>query len=136
MIEQPARVEQFQQEIDAMQLRDPAVTRERNLLRLGGILMVVGIVVAAGAYVLDRSANVNSGQAQQLDALSLGLLGVVITVVGGAMFLRYSLGQFLRFWLARLSYEQQAAADRLSGGPAPIPNPAAAPPKVAPAIKR
>ena len=56
MIEQPARVEQFQQEIDAMQLRDPAVTRERNLLRLGGILMVVGIVVAAGAYVLDRSA--------------------------------------------------------------------------------
>ena len=100
MIEQPARVEQFQQEIDAMQLRDPAVTRERNLLRLGGILMVAGIVVAAGAYVLDRSANVNSGQAQQLDALSLGLLGVAITVVGGAMFLRYSLGQFLRFWLA------------------------------------
>jgi len=52
------------------------------------------------------------------------------------MFLRYSLGQFLRFWLARLSYEQQAAADRLSGGPTPAPNPAAAPPKVAPAIKR
>ena len=50
------------------------------------------------------------------------------------MFLRYSLGQFLRFWLARLSYEQQAAADRLSGATAP--NPAAAPPKVAPAIKR
>ena len=50
------------------------------------------------------------------------------------MFLRYSLGQFLRFWLARLSYEQQAAADRLSAGT--MPNPAAAPPKVAPAIKR
>jgi hypothetical protein len=134
MIEQPARVEQFQKEIDAMQLRDPAVTRERNLLRLGGILMAVGIIIAAGAYILDRSANVNNGQPQQLDALSLALLGLTIAIVGGAMFLRYSLGQFLRFWLARLSYEQQAAADRLVESTAP--NPAAAAPKVAPAIKR
>ena len=109
-----------------MQLRDPVVTRERNLLRLGAST-VAGVVVAAGVYALDRSANVNSGQAQQLDALSLGLLGIAITVVGGVMFLRYSLGQFLRFWLARLSYEQQAAADRVSG--ATTPNPAAAPPR-------
>ena len=32
-----------------------------------------------------------------------------VAVVGAALFLRYSLAQFLRFWLARLIYEQQAA---------------------------
>ncbi len=29
------------------------------------------------------------------------------------MFLRYSLAQFLRFWLARLIYEQQTQTDRI-----------------------
>jgi hypothetical protein len=33
--------------------------------------------------------------------------------VGGAVFLRYSMAQFLRFWLARLSWEQQAQTDRM-----------------------
>ena len=36
-----------------------------------------------------------------------------VAVVGAAIFLRYSLAQFLRFWLARLIYEQQAATDRI-----------------------
>jgi hypothetical protein len=29
------------------------------------------------------------------------------------MFLRYSIAQFLRFWLARFVYEQQAQTDRV-----------------------
>jgi hypothetical protein len=41
------------------------------------------------------------------------LIGVSITVVGAALFLRYSIAQFLRFWLARLSYEQQHQTDRV-----------------------
>jgi hypothetical protein len=122
MIEQPARVEQFQQEIESMQLRDPAVGRDRNLLRLGGILMVVGIVIAAYAFPYGNAPDsVN----QQNGAVVLGLLGVAISIVGGALFLRYSLAQFFRFWLARLSYEQQAATDRLVRGAAPAAPPAA-----------
>ena len=34
-------------------------------------------------------------------------------IVGGALFLRYSLAAFLRFWLARFIYEQQAQTDRI-----------------------
>ena len=30
-----------------------------------------------------------------------------------AVFVRYSVAQFLRFWLARLTYEQQAQTDRV-----------------------
>ena len=32
---------------------------------------------------------------------------------GAAVFVRYSMAQFLRFWLARLSYEQQRQTDRV-----------------------
>ena len=120
MIEQPARVEQFKQEIDAMQLRDPAVARERNLLRLGVILLIAGIVVSVWAVILDRGSAAGNNT-QQLDAVVMGLLGVTLAIVGLGIYLRYSMGQFLRFWLARLSYEQQATADRLVGGNPPKP---------------
>jgi hypothetical protein len=29
------------------------------------------------------------------------------------VFVRYSIAEFLRFWMARLAYEQQAATDRV-----------------------
>ena len=35
------------------------------------------------------------------------LLGL-LSSVGGALFLRYSFGRFLRFWLLRMLYGQQA----------------------------
>jgi hypothetical protein len=50
------------------------------------------------------------------------MIGVALTVAGAALFLRYSLAGFLRFWMARLSYEQKAQTDRivasLGGAPA------------------
>jgi hypothetical protein len=49
----------------------------------------------------------------QRDAITLALGGVAAAVVGAALFLRYSLAGFLRFWLARLIYEQKAQTDRL-----------------------
>jgi membrane protein DedA with SNARE-associated domain len=49
----------------------------------------------------------------QNDATITAIIGLSITVAGGALFVRYSIAQFLRFWLARLSYEQQAQTDRV-----------------------
>ena len=36
-----------------------------------------------------------------------------MSVIGSALFLRGSLAGFLRFWLARLIYEQKAQTDRV-----------------------
>jgi hypothetical protein len=41
----------------------------------------------------------------------LGMTGLATSVVGAAVFLRYSLADFLRWWLLRQSYELQAAAE-------------------------
>ncbi len=106
----PERVEQFKSEIASMRLRDPSTARDRQLLRLGVALMVVGVAVGVYAYALSHGTE---DALQQRDAIVVALIGVSASVVGGALFVRYSVAQFLRFWLARLTYEQQAQTDRL-----------------------
>ena len=41
------------------------------------------------------------------------MLAQILGTFGLALFLRYSVGAFFRFWLARLIYEQKAQTDRL-----------------------
>jgi hypothetical protein len=108
------RVEEFKAEIAEMRLRDPATGRDRQLLRLGVVLLVVGVVLAVVAYFMSHGT---TNPLSQRDAIILALAGVAVSVVGGTLFLRYSLATFLRFWLARLIYEQQAQTDRIVGQP-------------------
>jgi hypothetical protein len=110
MIESHERVQEFKQEIADMRVRDPATGRDRIWLRVGIVLMIAGVVVAGLAYPLSHGT---SNPLSQTDALALGLGGIALTVAGAAVFLRYSIAAFLRFWLARLSYEQKAQTDRI-----------------------
>jgi hypothetical protein len=110
MEKSPERVEQFKTEIAEMNLRDPSTTRDRQLVRLGIGLLVVGIAVGIYAYTLSHGTN---DPLQQRDAIVVGLAAVSISIAGAALFIRYSIAQFLRFWIARLTYEQQAQTDRV-----------------------
>ena len=110
MIESQDRVEQFRAEIGEMKLRDPATSRERLWLGFGIALMVVGAGLGLASYLISHQS---TSPLVQNDAVTLGLAGVVAAVIGAALFLRYSLASFLRFWLARLIYEQKAQTDRL-----------------------
>jgi hypothetical protein len=110
MIESSERVEEFKQEIAAMKVRDPATGRDRVWLRLGIALMVVGLAVAIFAYFMSHGTN---NPLEQNDALTVSFIGLTTAVVGCALFLRYSLAAFLRFWLARFVFEQQAQTDRV-----------------------
>jgi hypothetical protein len=110
MIESQDRVEQFRAEIAEMKLRDPATSRERLWLGLGVALMVVGAALALASYLMSHQT---TDPLVQNDALTLGLAGITSAVLGGVLFLRYSVASFLRFWLARLIYEQKAQTDRL-----------------------
>ena len=110
MIESPDRVTEFKAEVADMRLADPALSRDRLLLKVAIALLVIGPVLGAVAYGLSHSTE---NPLQQRDAIVVALLGVSLAVVGGAMYLRYSLAGFLRFWLARLTYEQKAQTDRV-----------------------
>ena len=113
MIESTERVDQFKAEIAGMKLKDPATGRDALLLRLGAALMVIGIGVAVVAYILSHGT---TDPLAQNDYVIVALIGVAVSVAGGAVFLRYSLAQFQRFWLARLIYELRAQTDRVVGG--------------------
>ncbi|MFN8037426.1 MAG: hypothetical protein U0V73_16015 [Acidimicrobiia bacterium] len=108
------RVERFKSEVAGMGIRDPALARDRMLLRIGVAGMIIGVLVTIGAYVADRGISSSSATAglEQGDYQIMAVIGLAVAVVGAALFLRYSIAQFLRFWLARLIYEQQAATDR------------------------
>jgi hypothetical protein len=110
MMGQQDRVDQFKSEIAQMGVADPASGRDRLLLIIGAVLLVVGPVVCLAGYFSSHGTSSPGGLN---DATVTAIIGLSLTVAGGAVFVRYSVAQFLRFWLARLSYEQQAQTDRL-----------------------
>ena len=104
------RLERFKQEISEMGLRDPATSRDRTLLRLGATGLILGPAIAIAGYFMSHAT---SKVLEQGDATIVSLIGLTLTVAAGALFVRYSMAMFLRFWLARLSFEQQAQTDRV-----------------------
>jgi hypothetical protein len=110
MTDTTQRIEQFRAEVADMRLRDPATGLDRLLVRLGVVGMVTGVCFGIAAWFLSHGTR---NPLQQRDALVVAVLGLTIAVVGGALFVKGAVAQFLRFWMARLCYEQQAQADRL-----------------------
>jgi hypothetical protein len=109
------RVDQFKAEIAEMKLKTGRTRTERTFEIAGVALMVAGIVIAFGAYV--ASLNVKATPGGNVDVLNsnsyipLAIAGLAVSVMGGFVFLRYSLARFLRFWLLRQTYEQRVAID-------------------------
>ncbi|MGW0246187.1 hypothetical protein ACWDYH_06055 [Nocardia goodfellowii] len=106
------RADRFVRELAELKIADPASGRGELWLRVGAALMTLGLVAAVSAYFLSHNT---SDELAQRDALALGLGGIAAAVVGSALFLRYSLTGYLRFWLARQSFDLERLADRVSG---------------------
>jgi hypothetical protein len=104
------RADRFVRELAVLKIPDPAAVRATLWLRLGVLLMVGGLVLGVAGYLVSHNT---VDPLVQGDGLALGLGGISATVVGSALFLRYSLTGFLRFWMARQSYDIDLLADRL-----------------------
>jgi hypothetical protein len=103
-----ARSDSFKEEIRSLKIKDPNAGRDTLFLRIGLVAMVLGVVVSVVAYFVSHGT---SNQLTQNDSLTIGMIGIAVTVAGAAVFLRYSLAGFFRFWLARFIYEQQKGRD-------------------------
>jgi hypothetical protein len=73
---------------------------------LAGCFLILGVT----AYLVSHRT---TSALVQGDATTIGLGGVTVSVVGAALFVRYSLTAFLRFWMARQSYDLTLLGDRL-----------------------
>jgi uncharacterized membrane protein len=104
-----SRSDRFARELAALKVSDPAKGRPRMWQNVGAGLMVLGVALAVIAYFVSQ----RTGDLLDADtAINIALLGITLAVVGSAVFLRYSLTGFLRFWLARQSYELSMLAER------------------------
>jgi hypothetical protein len=120
------RIDRLQAEAARLKVAKGA-GRDGIWLAVGLVAMVAGVVGALVAY------NQSLGESDPRDISSLGILAVAmlaLAVVGAAVFLRYSLARFLRFWLLRQLVEGQDHIDQVvaalrAGGAAPVPAPPA-----------
>lgn len=108
----PDRLEEFEAELARLRVRRTSPTTEQRLLLAGVVLMPLGLVLVLIGYLGASGTTELSSQVPYM--ISGGLLGLAVTVVGAALFLRYSLGRYLRFWLLRLVFEEHTTADRLA----------------------
>ena len=77
---------------------------------VGAIAMVAGVALAFFAY----QSSLGKDDPRDIDSLQiLAVSMLALAVVGAAVFLRYSLARFLRFWLLRQLYEGQAHIDQV-----------------------
>ncbi len=102
------RADRFVRELAELKIPDPAAGRPRFWQRLGAVLMVLGPVLGVTAYLVSHRT---TSALVQGDAVTIGLGAVTVTIAGSALFLRYSLTGFLRFWMARQSHELAVLAD-------------------------
>lgn len=106
------RIEQFKNEVDDLKLRGGSSDNERKLLVLGTVLVIGGVIAAIyGAvqvgYAFDSAADQRAFMAQG------SFIGLALIIAGAALFVRYSLGRYLRYWLIRMTYESRANTDRI-----------------------
>lgn len=112
MNENPDRVAAFQKEIDSMKLKATGAENESRLLILGAVLAVAGLALAI--YGGIQVQNAGDSAADQRAFMATGsYIGLALIIGGAALFIRYSLARYLRFWLVRLVHESNANTDRI-----------------------
>ena len=106
-------VDQFKADIAAMRVKEANVGLEKAMRIVGTLLMILGAVLAGFAIVTTLNAELVknaqptvTGPAEQRDAIVYGVSGIVFAVIGATLFLRFSFGAYLRYWLARIVFEQ------------------------------
>jgi hypothetical protein len=104
-----SRADRFARELADLKVSDPAKGHPRRWQNLGALLMILGVVLGVIGYLISQRT---ADSLTASTAINIALGGVILAVVGSAVFLRYSLTGFLRFWLARQSFELHMLAER------------------------
>ena len=105
------RIQTFTEEIGELKLRGARADRERWLLVIGTVALIAGVAMAVvGGFQASGTTDLGD----QVAFLATGtFIGLALVIAGTALFVRYSVGRFMRFWLVRLVHEHRSETDRL-----------------------
>jgi multisubunit Na+/H+ antiporter MnhB subunit len=105
------RAERFAAEIEGLNIKDQSNRTPVVWLRLSFVGMLLAVGTSTVAFFMSHSTK---DALVQRDAIVLALTGVSLGVVCGAIYLRFALTNFLRFWLARQSFDLQHQTNSLA----------------------
>lgn len=111
--ENPERIEAFKTEVEQMKLRASSAEGERRLVVLGALALVAGLALAVFGGIMVQNTTENVAANQRAFMATGTFLGIALVIVGAALFVRFSLARYLRFWLIRLVHESHANTDRI-----------------------
>ncbi len=111
--ENPERIEAFRTEVEQMKLRASSAEGERRLVVLGALALVAGLALAIFGGIMVQNTTENVAANQRAFMATGTFLGIALVIVGSALFVRFSLARYLRFWLIRLVHESRANTDRI-----------------------
>ena len=102
--------DEFTEAVESIRKKKSTHDRERIYEILGFALLVVGALIALIAYIVagsQNSGNLAIDNLEHNEHTILSIFGLALSIVGGFIYLRHSIGRFLRFWLLRQIYESQ-----------------------------
>jgi hypothetical protein len=105
-----ARLAEFQDEVTKLKLRGGGANPERNGANWGIGLAIVGAIIVGVSYLSSTGTN---GVGSKLDSIVAAVIGLLVGLIGVALWVRNSLTRYLRYWLVRLVYEDREQTDRL-----------------------
>lgn len=112
MNDNDTRIDQFRSEIEQLKLKGSSSDSERRLLVIGIALTVLGVGLAVlGAVQVGLTGD--SAADQRAYMAQGSFMGIALIVAGAAVWIRFSLARYLRFWLVRMTYESRANTDRI-----------------------
>jgi hypothetical protein len=107
-----ARLEQFQGEVAKLKLKGGGANPERNGANWGIGLGILGAIIVVVSWLSAKGASGNDVNAR-LESEIAALMGLLVALVGVALWVRNSLTSYLRYWLIRLIYEDREQTERL-----------------------
>jgi hypothetical protein len=105
------RLAQFQAEVAKLKLKGGGANPERSGATWGIGLTIVGVIIVVIAFLSSKGAGANTNA--RLDAEVAALIGLLVGIVGVALWIRNSITSYLRYWLIRLIYEDREQTERL-----------------------
>ena len=104
-----ARLAQFQDEVAKLKLKGGGANPERTGASWGVGLGIVGVIIIVISWLSAQ----DGGTSTQLTSQVAAMIGLLVGLVGVALWVRNSLTRYLRYWLIRLIYEDREQTERL-----------------------
>ena len=104
---------EFENAIQKIKTKTGTNERDKLFELIGLLILFGGVILTLIAYFVagsQNSGNVAVDSLEHNEHIILAIFGVALSISGGFIYLRFSIGRFLRFWLLRQIHENNKSS--------------------------